>query len=275
MADQSPTAPPDGGGGGLMSQPTWVYLAVGGVALGLFLWWRHRNSATAGSGTTTNGPFVTPSTDPLTGGMIDPTTGEPYLTSQPSSPVPDNSTWLQSAEAAAKNLGYAPALVQQSLYDFLNGNPLNTKESGVINTLLGKVGYPPVLIPFIGTPPSTTPPVAKPPIVKRPKNWPTNWPWPWTPGRPPTLPIPRMPGGGTFPARPVNSPRPHLPGVGQRPTPVGTAPKTAPQLLPTPAAASFIQQVLSGRAPLPSGIKLPTGYHFRPGTRYLVRNRAA
>ena len=274
MADQAPQAGGEGGGFSLSTLPVWVWLAAGGGAIGLYLLWRRHNAA-APSGDGTNydtGASVAPVVDSSTGGLVDPLTGLPYLTSQPAQQTQDNSTWLQSAEAAAKTLGYAPALVQSALYNFLNGNALNNKEAGVINALLGKVGYPPILIPFLGTPPSTTPP--KP--TKAPKK---GYVWELVNGvwrqirfasqGPVPKPVTR---GGKVPDTPL---RPIVPGVGQHPTPHSPAPKPSPALYPTPKAASFIQSVLGGNAPLPTGVKLPAGYHFRSGTRYLVKNKAA
>jgi hypothetical protein len=94
--------------------------------------------------------------DPSTGGILDPLTGLPYLTSQGSaaSSTLTLSGWITAAQAALKNAGYAPALVEQALYDFTNGNTLNTAEGGVIDKALGLVGSPPNLLPFRGTVPT-------------------------------------------------------------------------------------------------------------------------
>jgi hypothetical protein len=265
MADQTPMAP-DAQTGGI---PRWVIYAGGAAALvGLYLWYRNNQANAAATATGTSGGAVAPVVDPSTGGLIDPNTGLPYIGTQPPPPT-DNSGWLLSAEQAAAHLGYAPGLVDQALYNFLNGNALNAAQSGVINTLLGKVGYPPIQVPFLGTPPATTPtpkPPVKPPKVKLPivKN----------PNPRGLVPLPTLWPGGPILWAPPNVLRTYFPGVAQHPTPAANPPKPEPQLLPTPAAASFISQVLAGRAPLPKGIATPAGYTLNPTTRFLRKTPA-
>lgn len=108
MADEQPgqTSP------GL---PRWVIfggLGVGAVVLFLYV---RRKGATAA---TTQAPLVPAvATDPNTGAPLDPLTGLPYVTSQPSTTgtTPDLSSWINQAEQALVAHGYTPALASQSL----------------------------------------------------------------------------------------------------------------------------------------------------------------
>lgn len=211
MANDSASGPPQagGGGGGPLGYPWWIW-GVGVAGVIGFLWWRSRANANKGNAVLQN-PTVSPVVDPSTGGILDPLTGLPYLTSQGSaaSSTLTMPGWIAAAQAALKNAGYAPALVEQALYDFTNGNSLNNAEGGVINRALGLVGSPPNLLPFLGTVPN--PPVAAHTPFLTPTDWSKlskaaqkKWmPWvstggahgyipvqPYTPADPPKLAVP-------------------------------------------------------------------------------------
>lgn len=163
MANDPSAGPPQPSGGGpLSSIPRPVLIGGIGVAVVVgYLWWHGRNASSA-TNTDTISPSVAPNIDPSTGGLIDPQTGLPYLTSQGSaaSSTVTLQGWAAAAAAALKGAGYAPALIEQALYDFTNGNPLTNAEGGVIDKALGLVGQPPNLLPFFGTipnPPGTPP----------------------------------------------------------------------------------------------------------------------
>lgn len=168
MASDSSYGAPQAKGSGLTSRPWLLWGGVGVGAIVLFLYLRNRSAANSANSAITN-PNVAPVVDPNTGQVLDPLTGLPYLTSQASSASSTQtmSGWLAAAEAALANAGYSPALVEQALYDFSNGNTLTNQESGVINRALGLVGSPPNLLPFLGTVPNPQPP-AKPPTVTLP-----------------------------------------------------------------------------------------------------------
>jgi hypothetical protein len=189
MADDraygSPTS--DEGGSGFSRKigplPMWVWVVgVGGVVL--FIYYRKKQAGTTGGGlaglfggaAATSPGTVSPTStdgsgavnwDPNTGLPIDPTTGLPYLnavSSQGSQATLQG--WVTSAEAAAKSMGLNPAAVEKALYDFTNGNALDTREEATLEKILGKVGQPPDLLPFFGTIPNPPRTVKKPPPVK-------------------------------------------------------------------------------------------------------------
>lgn len=265
MANDAKYGEPTAGGGGgfasrtVMGMPMWVWI-VGVGAVVIFVYYRRKGGGAllGGASSTTDtgltGPTSTDGTgavsfDPSTGLPIDPSTGLPYL-NMASSQGSQSSIegWVASAEAAGKSLGLSPSAVNQALYDYTQGNALSAGEAGIIDKLLGKIGYPPDLLPFFGPIPNPKPPVAKPPH-KRPTKPPTG-------GGP--IPVPKkLPGGGftTFPPRPVTHPKP----------------RTQTQLLPTPQAASFVREVLAGKAPLPKGLSTPAGYKINPKTRILTK----
>lgn len=169
MADSDAGAPQAEGGGGLGGRPWWVY-GVGVAAVVGFLYWRSKRAAAGSSSSVLPGTTVAPLVDSGTGAILDPQTGLPYLTSQgaANSSTLTMAGWLTAAQSALKTAGFSPALVQQALYDFLNGNTLNAQEGNVINRALGAVGSPPDLLPFLGNIPNPKPPVPTPvtPIPK-------------------------------------------------------------------------------------------------------------
>jgi len=142
--DQSPV--PEGRKGGI---PLWVILAGGG-AVAILIWWRSRQSAAS-----TTSPLVPAvATDPNTGLPIDPLTGLPYITN-PGTATQTIAQWALSAYNALLAKGYSPALANQAIYDFTNGNPLTDAEAGAVNAALGQAGYPPIPLPFNGNLPVT------------------------------------------------------------------------------------------------------------------------
>lgn len=165
MANDSAAGAPQkpGSGGGIFGIP---YLYVGAAGVGVVLLWFYlRNRGSSAGGLSGGGAVSADSapgllggtsfaTDPGTGLPIDPSTGLPYLTSQGGAGTGTLDAWVKSVEGALTGLGYAPALISQALYDYTNGNPLSDQESGVINAGLGKVGYPPNLLPFFGNVPN-------------------------------------------------------------------------------------------------------------------------
>lgn len=177
MADQDPIG--DGGGGGFLSGeimgiPTWVFIAgVGAVVV--FLYLRKRSSSAADSaalqgpiGGGVTGQVAGGAVDPYTGNLIDPYTGQPYTAvgSNPSQ-TSDLSAWITTAERDLISAGYSPAAIAQAIYDYTNGNQLSAQEAGIINKALQLAGFPPVNLPFLGTPPPNPKPVP-PPKIKPP-----------------------------------------------------------------------------------------------------------
>ena len=175
MADDGKYGSPQAtGGGGPLGQP-WLIWGLGVGAVVLYLWYRKRNAASASNSVLSN-PNVSPMVDTGTGGLVDPLTGLPYLTSQAasSSSTQTLSGWITAAQNFLKNSGYAPSLIEQALYDFQNGNTLTNQESGVVNAALGGVGYPPNLLPFLGNIPNPQPPAPTPAPKPVPKPVPVN-----------------------------------------------------------------------------------------------------
>lgn len=126
------------------SIPLWVWGAgVGAVVL--FLYLRRRQGASTVQ-TPISGGVVT---DPNTGYPIDPVSGLPFVTSQPTTTT-DLATWAANAMKALVGAGYSPALASQAIYDYQAGNQLNAQESGAVNKALGLVGFPPISLPFFG-----------------------------------------------------------------------------------------------------------------------------
>lgn len=160
----APQAKGSGSGRQLFGMPLWM--VGGGVGIVVVILYLRRRSAAgnagAASGALTGG--ATPVIDSATGGLIDPNTGLPYISSQTSSASGTQtlSGWITAAQAALKNSGYSPALIEQALYDFTNGNTLTTQEAGAINAALGQVGSPPNLLPFLGNIPNPHPPAPVP-----------------------------------------------------------------------------------------------------------------
>src|SRR5215831_4310007 len=272
MPDSSYGAPQGGDGGGGFSRkvgpfPMWVWVAGVGAAV-LFIYFRHRNAGGGGgilgasSGSSTgsaagggglSGPTSVDgsgqvSFDPGTGLPIDPSTGLPYLNGVSAGGTQSTiSGWVTSAEQAGKTLGLSPSAVNQALYDYTNGNSLSNGESGIIDTLLGKVGYPPDLLPFNGQPPK--PPEATPPIVKPP---------------PP-------PSKGPLSGKPLSTMQQFVDAVyayihrgANYKGPIFTA-----------AQVKLAEaDVKGGKAWLPAGFTAPAGYTLDPVTRYLKPNPA-
>lgn len=170
MADQNPLPEGDGGGflsGEIMGIPTWVFIAgVGAVVV--FLYLRRKSSAAPASdlGSPISGTTQVAggAVDPYTGSMIDPFTGQPYTSVGGNTPQGQTlSDWITAAEKALLTAGYSPAAIAQAIYDYTNGNQLSAQEAGVINKALGLVGFPPVNLPFLGTPPAPKPAPKPPP----------------------------------------------------------------------------------------------------------------
>lgn len=144
--------------------PLWVWGAgVGAVVL--FLYLRRRQGASTVQ-TPISGGVVT---DPNTGFPVDPVSGLPFVTSQPTTTT-DLATWAQNAMKALVGAGYSPALASQSIYDYQVGNQLNAQESDAVNKALGLVGFPPISLPFFGNIPPTPGNVApkRPPFITYP-----------------------------------------------------------------------------------------------------------
>jgi hypothetical protein len=236
--------------------PIWVYGAGVGAVL-LFFYLRSRNtnaaSAASGSGSGATSPEVDTSTglpvqgvaiDPNTGTPIDPNTGLGYLSNVGSIGAAGQTLeqWVSGAESAGAQLGYAPALIGQALYDFTNGNALSNAEAGAINAIEGKVGQPPNLLPFFGTVPTsgTTPPISGTPIVTKPGTTPK------TPAQIANA-ISHLPSPAAILTNEIN----HLPAAQLK-------------LHPTWNAPSYVQALLSGSQKLPAGVAAPAGYTKGP-----------
>ena len=130
-------------------------LILGGIGVVVvILYLRHRS----GSSSSTQQPLVPAvTTDPNTGLPVDPLTGLPYITSQPSTAAttPDIGAWALQAEQALVKAGYSPALASQAIYDYTNQNQLNASEAGAVNKALGLIGFAPGPgLPFLGNVPT-------------------------------------------------------------------------------------------------------------------------
>lgn len=211
MADSNPLPEGDGGGGILsgeiMGIPTWMF-AAGVVGIAAFLYFRHRSSS-SGTSDALTGPIGGATTqtaggavDPYSGQLIDPFTGQPYGSVGANTPQGQTlAGWITAAEKALITAGVSPAAIAQAIYDYTNGNQLTTQEAGIINKALGLVGFPPVNLPFLGTPPAPPKPTKPPPAVKPP------FPRPWPPAQ--HLPVPTPVGNG-HKLLPLPTPGPHL-----------------------------------------------------------------
>ena len=158
VGDQAGPAPK----GGI---PLWMILA-GGAAVGLFLWYRNRQTAsTAGAPGTALVPGV--ATDPNTGLPIDPLTGLPYITTPTQAPTLQS--WATGAEAWLSSHGVSPTLANKTVYDYINGQLMDARELGALNKLLGGFGYQSTdILPTSGyvlPPPTPTAPHPQPPAV--------------------------------------------------------------------------------------------------------------
>lgn len=157
-ADSDPRPPGKGG------MPLWLILA-GGAAVAVFLYVRHRSNAassqlnSAGLGTT---GVVT---DPNTGLPVDPLTGLPYISGGGSQQSGQTlAQWAASAEQVLVQNGISPALAGKAIYDYTSSNQLDSQEANAINIALGKIGFPPITLPFLGTVPTTGPTTTPPPV---------------------------------------------------------------------------------------------------------------
>lgn len=150
-APATPPGKPPAKSGRIGPFPLWVWIVgVGGVALFFY----HQRSA--GGQAQTQTPLVGGVvTDPNTGFPVDPTTGLPYITSQPGSVSQTLDQWIKLAAAALTNAGVAPGSANSALYDYSQGNPLSPDEANIVNKALGLVGFPPITLPFFGTVPKT------------------------------------------------------------------------------------------------------------------------
>lgn len=127
--------------------PLWAWLIVAGVGVYIFL--RSRSS----------------SSTPSTSTSLPATTGQ--ATTNSATGMPTYSTipaWEQAAAGGLIAQGYDPSLVESTLGNYVNGNPLTTQQEGLLSVLLGQYGPPPggAIAPVAGqgtgiTIPSPTP----------------------------------------------------------------------------------------------------------------------
>lgn len=157
MATGAPQAPPASAPARRIGPfPLWVWIVgVGGVALFFY----QRNKSAGGTASLQTPLVGGVATDPNTGFPVDPTTGLPYITSQPGSTNQTIDQWVRLAFQALVNAGIAPALANSALYNYAQGNDLSGDQANAINKALGLVGFPPINLPFNGVVPKPKTPV--------------------------------------------------------------------------------------------------------------------
>lgn len=254
MANDSAAGAPQkpGSGSGTIFGIPYLYVGAAGVGV-VLLWFYLRNRGSAAGGTSSGGAVSADSapgllggtsfsTDPNTGAPIDPTTGLPFLTSQGGAGTGTIDAWVKSVEGALTGLGYAPALISQALYDYTNGNPLSDQEAGVINAGLGKVGYPPNLLPFFGNVPNLPPVMTGGPITGS-----------VPPGTTPKTPaqLKNIAAHVASPLSVIQNELNHL-----APSRIGVNGVSR--------SPSFAQAIVSGTQKVPKGIAAPAGYKIGP-----------
>jgi hypothetical protein len=179
-SDRTINGPPQAGGGGALSRIPKPVLYGGGAIAAYVLYRVYKNhqasaAATAATATDAGTPTDTSGSVPglgsLVGGLQGGTSagsgGAPGLGISTSSGTTDSSLggWIAAAENQFAALGVDPVAGQQALYNYVNGQPLTSQQTGILDQIFKQNGYPSSdLLPVFGTIPNPTPTVPTVPV---------------------------------------------------------------------------------------------------------------
>jgi|SRR5882672_1091337 len=127
--------------------PMGAWLVVVGVGLGIAYYsWKHKPAATSAAVADT-------STDPGVG-----VGGGQFVYEAPATvttpPITDNEVWAKTAINELIAEGYDPTSADAAIRRYVAGEKPDTKDSSLLNIVLGKLGAPPGLLPSVQSGPA-------------------------------------------------------------------------------------------------------------------------
>lgn len=140
MSDAPEIVRHDGLGRKLGPLPIWGWALV--LAAVAFIWVRFMGKGSSSSSTGSSSSQALPNVM-TTGGYLPPTSGSGSTGSGSAGAFTDNQSWENAAMQQASAYGSTPVDIQGALSNFLNGDPLSSDQSSIVNKVVQALGAPP------------------------------------------------------------------------------------------------------------------------------------